>query len=355
MYHYLYKIVNNISGEYYYGVHSTEDLDDGYFGSGAQLKNNIKEFGKNNFTKTILEFFPNRSTLMKEEKRIVNNEMLKDPKCLNVILGGGELKGSVGKKCVIKSGEYIMVDKHNNEYQNFFVGRICINDGKNLKYIKPYEIEYYRNLGWEKGTIYESPGKNKNWMYKDDKIEQVSLEDQEQYLKNGWNYGMIGEKELIWIYKDDNIKRINKEDLQSYIDDGWNLGFHRKTVNGKVCVRKNKKLKYINKEDLQSYIDDGWVKREWNNIIWINKDKKNIRINKEDIQSYIDNGWTLGRYYENNPKAKPVYFFNLNNILVMKFNKVTDAVKQGYNNIHKYVDTDKVYLGQYLLKSNPNP
>ena len=39
----------------------------------------------------------------------------------------------------------------------------------------------------------------------------------------------------------------------------------------------------------------------------------------------------------------------------MKFNKVTDAVKQGYNNINKYVDKDKIYRGQYLLKSNPNP
>lgn len=320
MYHYLYKIVNNVSGEYYYGVHSTENLNDSYFGSGSRLKNNIKIFGKDNFTKTILEFFPDRSSLMREEKRIVNEEMLKDPKCLNVILGGGELKGSVGKKCVIKSDKYIMVDKYNNDYQNFFTGRICINDGVNLKYIKPYEIEYYQNLGWVKGTIYESPGKNKKWMYKDDKTVQVSLENQEQYLKNGWNYGMIGEKELIWVYKDDNIKRINKEEVQSYIDEGWNLGFHRETINGKICIRKNETIKYINKEDLQSYIDEGWM---------------------------------LGRYYEKNSKAKPIYFFDLNNILVMKFNKVTDAIKQGYNNINKYVDKDKVYLGQYLLKSNP--
>jgi len=33
-FYYLYKIVNNINGKYYYGVHSTDDLEDGYAGSG---------------------------------------------------------------------------------------------------------------------------------------------------------------------------------------------------------------------------------------------------------------------------------------------------------------------------------
>lgn len=101
-FYYLYKIVNNLTGEYYYGVHETYDIiNDWYFGSGSVLKQNIKQYGLENFTKSILSFFPNRKELMKEEKRIVNKELLKDPKCLNVILGGGELKGSVGYKCVL--------------------------------------------------------------------------------------------------------------------------------------------------------------------------------------------------------------------------------------------------------------
>ena len=31
-YHYLYKITNTINYKYYYGMHSTSDLDDGYLG-----------------------------------------------------------------------------------------------------------------------------------------------------------------------------------------------------------------------------------------------------------------------------------------------------------------------------------
>ena len=66
-YHYLYKITNEITNEYYYGVHSTDDLRDGYFGSGSALWENIKKYGRENFIKHILEFFPNRKELMLAE------------------------------------------------------------------------------------------------------------------------------------------------------------------------------------------------------------------------------------------------------------------------------------------------
>ena len=44
-YHYFYKITNNITGEYYYGIHSTNNLKDKYMGSGVRLKKSYKIFG----------------------------------------------------------------------------------------------------------------------------------------------------------------------------------------------------------------------------------------------------------------------------------------------------------------------
>lgn len=44
-YYYLYKITNLINEHFYYGVHRTNGLNDGYMGSGSRLKNaNVLEF-----------------------------------------------------------------------------------------------------------------------------------------------------------------------------------------------------------------------------------------------------------------------------------------------------------------------
>jgi group I intron endonuclease len=55
-YNYIYVIVNLINNKKYVGKHSTDDLNDNYFGSGRILKESIKKHGLPNFKKNILEF-----------------------------------------------------------------------------------------------------------------------------------------------------------------------------------------------------------------------------------------------------------------------------------------------------------
>jgi hypothetical protein len=69
-------------------MHSTDDLEDGYFGSGSLLSRSIKKHGKEKHQKEILEFLPTREALKLREKEIVNEEMLGDKKCMNLQLGG---------------------------------------------------------------------------------------------------------------------------------------------------------------------------------------------------------------------------------------------------------------------------
>ena len=59
MYFTIYKITNKITGEFYIGQHVTENLDDGYLGSGHGIKESIKVYGKDSFEKKILYIFDN--------------------------------------------------------------------------------------------------------------------------------------------------------------------------------------------------------------------------------------------------------------------------------------------------------
>jgi hypothetical protein len=87
-YHILYKTTCTVTGNFYIGVHSTKNLEDGYLGSGTRLSNSIKKHGKENHVREILQLFENRGDLMKKEREIVNPELLNEEKCMNLKRGG---------------------------------------------------------------------------------------------------------------------------------------------------------------------------------------------------------------------------------------------------------------------------
>lgn len=86
--HFIYRTVCIVTNRYYIGMHSTANLKDGYLGSGKRLKYSVKKYGKDNHTFEILEFLPDRKTLAKRESEIVNETLLTDPLCMNLVRGG---------------------------------------------------------------------------------------------------------------------------------------------------------------------------------------------------------------------------------------------------------------------------
>lgn len=88
-FHYLYKITNNINGKYYIGRHSTDNLDDNYYGSGVGIVNAVKKYGIENFSKEILHYCETTEELWELERKIVNAEVVKDKKSYNMAYGGG--------------------------------------------------------------------------------------------------------------------------------------------------------------------------------------------------------------------------------------------------------------------------
>jgi hypothetical protein len=93
-YHFIYKTTNLTNDTFYIGMHSTNNLNDGYLGSGTRVRRSIRKYGKENFKIEYLEFFDSRELLVEREKQLVNEDLLKEPNCLNIAKGG--LGGNTG-------------------------------------------------------------------------------------------------------------------------------------------------------------------------------------------------------------------------------------------------------------------
>ena len=88
MKYYLYEIKNLLNGKIYLGVHSTNDMNDGYMGSGSALRKDVGKFGLEQFSKTILETFTNSEEMYLREEKIVNIDFLKRDDVYNIRIGG---------------------------------------------------------------------------------------------------------------------------------------------------------------------------------------------------------------------------------------------------------------------------
>lgn len=88
MYHFVYKTTNTVTGKSYIGAHSTTELDDNYLGSGKQIKDSIKKYGKQVFIREILEYFGTRGEAFAREAEMVTDDFIKESNNYNMCPGG---------------------------------------------------------------------------------------------------------------------------------------------------------------------------------------------------------------------------------------------------------------------------
>ncbi len=71
MYYIIYKTTNLINGKYYVGKHQTNNLEDGYQGSGNLIRRAFKKYGIENFSTVILEVYDAEWKMNLAEKILV--------------------------------------------------------------------------------------------------------------------------------------------------------------------------------------------------------------------------------------------------------------------------------------------
>jgi Mor family transcriptional regulator len=108
-YHYVYQTKNIVTGKTYIGIHSTNNLADGYIGNGiksqldihskekecirgvrarSHMINALLKYGYSSFKVEIMSFYDTREEALEEEKFLVDYKWIKSPENYNTALGG---------------------------------------------------------------------------------------------------------------------------------------------------------------------------------------------------------------------------------------------------------------------------
>jgi hypothetical protein len=212
-YHFIYKTTNNLSGKYYIGMHSTDNLKDGYMGSGRRLRYSINKYGKDNHTREVLEYCSSREELKSREAEIVSlNEIAKED-CINLVVGGeGGFISEIAKLGRIATNK-ILEERYGDNYTS-----------KMLK-------EYHDNLSEEERLKRGENIKNglkrighNHATFTDKKHSDESKQKMSESMKGKGTGKSNSQYGTCWVTNETENKKIKKELLPDYESEGWCRG-----------------------------------------------------------------------------------------------------------------------------------
>lgn len=86
---FVYKTTNTVNGRQYVGSHSTNNVEDGYLGSGHALLKAVKKYGKDCFTREIIEFLDTPGEAFEKEVQYIEQFNTLQPNGYNLSPTGG--------------------------------------------------------------------------------------------------------------------------------------------------------------------------------------------------------------------------------------------------------------------------
>lgn len=200
MFHYVYQITNLIDGKIYIGKHSTEDLEDGYMGSGSLLVRAIKKHGLENFRKVILETFQSSDEAFSRERELVSAAFVLNKQTYNLVEGGNGGSPARMRELVKKQWEDPEFRARHSERAKETVRRLheqgLLFGGheRNPFKGKHHSLESKRKIGIANSLHQRGKGNSqfgKIWIKNEfeKRSMKVMKDDVERYLNEGWLLG----------------------------------------------------------------------------------------------------------------------------------------------------------------------
>lgn len=298
-YNYFYKITNHINNHFYYGVHCTDNLNDGYMGSGKRLHCAYKKYGIENFSKEILKFFNTIQEAYEYESEIVTEDLVHNPECYNIQCGGQGWNTYGTVSVQDKQGNHFRCDKNDPKYlsEEYFsntTGRVTVKDNENNTFSVSINDPRYISgelTGALKGKV---PVK--------DKLGNFLLVDKEdpRYISGeltGVQKNMVVVKD-----KNGNFFNVSINDPRYISGELTHIWKDRKhSAETKQQMSKTHKLNKHQQGEKNSQYGTCWIyKIDENNEI------TNLKIKKSELEFYMNNGWFRGRKNLNTTKEKKI-------------------------------------------------
>jgi len=209
-YHFIYKTTNLLSGRYYIGMHSTNNLDDGYLGSGTLLRRSINKHGKENHSIEILEFLNSREELVAREREIVSLQEIAKKECMNLKVGGeGGFTVEQAKKGR-QITDKVLEEKHGKDFRVIIGKQYYENLSEEQRLERNASIaRRLKEVGFDHAT------------FKGKKHSEETLNRMRE-VKVGHGKGVENSQfGKCWITDETENKKVHKGDL---IPEGWRLG-----------------------------------------------------------------------------------------------------------------------------------
>jgi len=278
----VYQVTNKINNKLYIGCHQTNEINDGYMGSGLIIKRALKKYGAENFKKIILENFDNAEQMFKKEKELVNEKFIKRKDTYNIAEGGG---GGFGPYIPVKDKDGNILTVFNNdprylsgELISITCGRVIVKDKKgNIYNIEKTDPRY---ISGELTSIH--CGKV---VIKDKNDKRYTVDCTDPRLKSG---------ELVGCAKGTTtVKDVNGNYCQIPIEE---LKKNKHKYFGYWTGKRHTKESKIKIGKVTSKAQKGKGNSQYGTC-WIHNIelKESKRIKKEELQNWVNKGWLKGR------------------------------------------------------------